>query len=322
MSWLLITLLAYFLNAVAMVTDKALLKKNKIEHPFVYVFYIAALGCLLMLFLIPFGLKIPDGLTILVSLFAGATFVWALLLMFSALKKDEASRVNPMVGGLTPIFVFLFAWYILEEKLNCDQYAGLIFLIIGSLLIALDFHKHGALTWLKKKLGFKPKFSLPQIKKTIWLVLPSAALFGVSSVLTKLVYSQIQFLTGFIWTRAGSLIAVILLLFIPANFQAVKASFKSNKNNASQTKKTGAMFLLGQACGGSSAILQQYAIFLGSVTLVQALQGIQYVFIFIFAVLLTTFLPKIIKEEMTKEILMQKIIAIILIIIGLYFIAV
>lgn len=322
MSWLLITLIAYLLNAVAMVTDKTLLKKDKIDNPFVYVFYIAALGCILMLAIIPFGLKIPSGLTIWVALLAGATFVSALLLMFSALKKDEASRVNPMVGGLVPIFVFLFASYILEEKLNYDQYTGLFFLIIGSLLIALDFQKHGALTWLKKKLGFKIKFNLPQIRKTIWLVLPSAALFGIASVLTKFVYSQTQFLTGFIWTRAGSLLAVIILLFIPANFQAIKNSFKRHKNNGSQTKKTGGIFLFGQMCGGSSAILQQYAIFLGSVTLVQALQGLQYVFVFIFAAFLTIFLPKILKEGLTKEILMQKIIAIILIIIGLYFVAV
>lgn len=320
MTWLTVALVAYFLNAIAMITDKALLKKDKIDNPFVYVFYIAALGCLMMLFVIPFGLKIPDTLTIWVSLLAGATFIWALLLMFAALKRDEASRVNPMVGGLTPIFVFIFAWYILEEKLNYNQYVGLFFLIVGSLIIALDFKKHGAWSWLKKKLGLL-NFSLPQIRKTIWLVLPSAALFGVSSVLTKFVYANTKFLTGFIWTRAGSLVAVILLLFIPANFKAIKDSLTHNKKDKSDAKKTGGLFLFGQVCGGSSAILQQYAIFLGSVTLVQAMQGVQYVFVFIFAMLLTMFLPKILKEELTKEILIQKIIGILIIILGLYFVA-
>lgn len=321
MSWFLISLIAYFLNAVAMITDKALLKKNKIADPFVYVFYIAILGCLMMFFVIPFGMQIPNCLTIWVSILAGATFVWALLLMFSALKKDEASRVNPMVGGLTPIFVFIFAGVLLEEKLNPNQYFGLFFLIIGSLIIALDFQKHGALSWLKQKFGFN-NFALPQIRKTIWLILPAAVLFGVSNVLTKYVYNQTKFLTGFIWTRAGSLLAVILLLLIPANFQAVKNSLKNNKKNKSGAKKTGGMFLMGQAAGGASAILQQYAIFLGSVTLVQAMQGMQYVFVFIFAMLLSIFLPKILREDLTKEILIQKIIGILLIIIGLYFVAV
>ncbi|HPA25501.1 MAG TPA: DMT family transporter [bacterium] len=321
MSWLLIALLAYLLNAVAMVTDKALLKKDKIDNPFVYVFYIAALGCLMMLFVIPFGLQIPSWLTIGVALLSGATFVWALLLMFAALKKDEASRVNPMVGGLTPIFVFLFAWYVLAEKLNYNQYTGLFFLIIGSLIIALDFQKHGVLSWFKQKIGLN-NFGLPQIRKTIWLVSPSAVLFGIANVLTKYVYANTKFLTGFIWTRAGSLVAVLLLLLIPANFQAVKNSFKHNKKDKSGAKQTGGLFLLGQACGGGSAILQQYAIFLGSVTLVQAMQGVQYVFVFIFAMLLTIFLPKILKEDLTKELLIQKIIGILIIILGLYFVAV
>ncbi|MBU4482111.1 DMT family transporter [Candidatus Parcubacteria bacterium] len=319
--WLLIAISAYFLNAIAMVVDKTLLKKD-IPHPFVYVFYIAALGAILMLLVLPFGFAIPNAITIFVSLVAGAVFVWALILLFSALKKDEATRVGPMIGGLAPIFVLILAWYILQESLTCNQYIGFIFLIIGAFLISLDFQKHGAFVWIKKKLKLDTKTQLPKIRKTLWIALPSAILFGVSHILTKFVYQNTEFLTGFIWTRAGSLLAVLILLLIPTNRLLIFKDLRKNKKQKNNAQKTGKRFLFGQGCGATGAILIQYAIFLGSVTLVNALQGLQQVFIFIIVLLLTLLAPKILKEKISKEIFFQKILAVALIFIGLYFVAI
>jgi len=319
--WLIIAISAYFLNAIAMVVDKTLLKKN-ISHPFVYVFYIAVLGAILMLLVLPFGFVIPTGITLFIALVSGAVFVWALLLLFSVLKKDEATRVGPMVGGLTPVFVLILAWYVLQESLTCNQYIGFIFLILGAFLISLDFQEHGAKAWLKKKLKLNTKIQLPQIRKTLWLALPASALFGVSHVLTKFVYQNTEFLPGFIWTRAGSLLAVLVLLLIPANRALIFKDLKKNKKQKNNTQKTGGRFLFGQACGASGAVLIQYAIFLGSVTLINALQGLQQVFIFIIVLLLTLIAPKILKEEISKEIFFQKITAVALIFIGLYFVAI
>jgi len=319
--WLIIAISAYFLNAIAMVVDKTLLKKN-ISHPFVYVFYIAVLGAILMLLVLPFGFVIPTGITLFIALVSGAVFVWALLLLFSVLKKDEATRVGPMVGGLTPVFVLILAWYVLQESLTCNQYIGFIFLILGAFLISLDFQEHGAKAWLKKKLKLNTKIQLPQIRKTLWLALPASALFGVSHVLTKFVYQNTEFLPGFIWTRAGSLLAVLVLLLIPANRALIFKDLKKNKKQKNDAQKTGGRFLFGQACGASGAVLIQYAIFLGSVTLINALQGLQQVFIFIIVLLLTLIAPKILKEEISKEIFFQKITAVALIFIGLYFVAI
>ena len=319
--WLIIAISAYFLNAIAMVVDKTLLKKN-ISHPFVYVFYIAVLGAILMLLVLPFGFVIPTGITLFIALVSGAVFVWALLLLFSVLKKDEATRVGPMVGGLTPVFVLILAWYVLQESLTCNQYIGFIFLILGAFLTSLDFQEHGAKAWLKKKLKLNTKIQLPQIRKTLWLALPASALFGVSHVLTKFVYQNTEFLPGFIWTRAGSLLAVLVLLLIPANRALIFKDLKKNKKQKNDAQKTGGRFLFGQACGASGAVLIQYAIFLGSVTLINALQGLQQVFIFIIVLLLTLIAPKILKEEISKEIFFQKITAVALIFIGLYFVAI
>ena len=160
------------------------------------------------------------------------------------------------------------------------------------------------------------------IRKTLWIALPASVLFAVSHVLIKFVYINTDFFSGFIWTRLGSFLAVILLLLSAKNRNIIKNDFKKNKNQPSQTKSTTFRFLFGQACGGSGAILIQYAIFLGSVTLVNALQGAQYGFVFILAALATLFLPKLIKETISREIIIQKILAILIIGIGLYLIAI
>ncbi len=322
MTWLIVALVAYFLNAIAMVIDKTLLKKGGIESPVVYTFYIAALGSVLMLFVIPFGFSVPAPFVVLVSLIAGAVFVWALILQFKALAKDDATRVISSIGGLVPVFVFILAWFVLEENFSRYEFCGGILLVAGSFLISLDFHERGgAWTWLKKKMGYT-KFALPHIRQTLWLALPSALLYAISSILTKFVYNNTTFLNGFIWTRLGSLLAVLSLLLIAKNRHDIKSSLQKGKQNNSNQKNQRFRFLFGQACGGSSALLQQYAIFLGSVVLVNALQGTQYAFVFVLVIILTLFAPKLLKEKITQEIVIQKIISIILIAVGLYLVTV
>lgn len=326
MSWLLITLIAYFLNAIANIIDKTMVKKD-VLHPVVYVFYIAILGLGLMLVLAPFGFTIPNLEIIGISILAGSSFILALLLMFFALQKDDATRVAPMIGGLAPVFIFILAKILLNEVLKPTQYLAFIFLIIGTFLISMDFRSRGFISWIRNKLrkifGIR-KIVLPKIRKTILWALPAAFLFGVSHVLSKLVYNNTEFFNGFIWTRLGGLVAILILLLFPQNLKLIKENLKksSEKKQAKKTKKDGLRFLIGQACGGGGMILLQYAIFLGSVSLINALQGVQYVFVFLIAVFLTAFYPKFLKEKFSHEIFMQKGIAVLIIFFGLWLIVV
>ena len=85
-------------------------------------------------------------------------------------------------------------------------------------------------------------------------------------------------------------------------------------------KKTQAVFLGAQLCGGAANFLQSFAISLtpfAFLATVNSLRGIQYVFLFLITLFLTVFFPKILKEEISKGILIQKIIAIVLIVAGL-----
>lgn len=81
------------------------------------------------------------------------------------------------------------------------------------------------------------------------------------------------------------------------------------------------MVLGAQGLGALAFVLQNYAISFGSVAIINALQGVQYAFLLLFAWLLTLFYPKIIKEDISKKILWKKIGAIVLISLGLYWLA-
>lgn len=317
MTWLLVTIIAYFLLAIAAVVDKTLLKKGAIPNPFVYTFYIAILGGVLMVLLLPFGILWPGISQFWVAMAAGGTFTVGLWLMFAALRKEEASRLTPMIGGLTPIVVVLLATSFLGEILFHNQIIALIFIIIGTFLISLEFdQKKGALVWLKQKITFQRQYELPRVRRTLMFALPAAIFFGLSWVLTKDVYNHQPFISGFFWIRLGALIIGLIPLLWPKVRQAAFKKQRADQNNS----KTKYRFLFGQACGGAGTILTQIAVSIASVSIVQALQGVQYVFIFIIVFLSTYLTPRFLKEKLSSQIIIQKLIAIVLIGLGLYLI--
>ncbi|HRY63545.1 MAG TPA: EamA family transporter, partial [Patescibacteria group bacterium] len=241
----------------------------------------------------------PGWSQFIVSLIAGATFAVGLFLMFFGLKKEDASRLTPIIGGLTPIFVFILAYLFLGERLFSRQIIAFILIIIGTFIISLTFNKDHT----------------PNLRRALWLALPSAFFFGLSYVLTKDVYNHQSFFSGFVWTRLGIFVTAMLPMLWASNRHDLTHPAKDSSGSGVRSR-----FLFGQACGGASAILIQYAVSIASVSLVQALQGIQYVFIFIAVAYLTLYHPHILKEKLSSAIVVQKIMAIILISLGMYFI--
>jgi len=298
MDWLIIVIIAYFFNSLAMIIDKALLKKS-IPEPVVYTFYIGVLGLIFIPFLLPFGFALLGIKLILFSLFSGIFFIIALLLFFQALKDDDASQVIPLIGGLNPIAILVFAYFLIGERLSFLELLALGFIISGSIIITIKHGRDGM------------RLSSQMLK----LGLVSALFFGLSFVLAKLTYLETTFINGFIWTRLGALLAVFSLVFAPSYRRLI---FKNTKKTRQSIKF---IFLVGQALAGISFFMVNYAISLGSVTLTNALQGLQYAFLFILIIIISKQYPEILEEKINTKIIFQKILAIILISLGLAFIA-
>ena len=298
MSWILVTILAYFILAAVFLVDKYLLMSS-VPNSKVYAFYVGLLGSVVLL-LIPFvGFYLPSIPYLIMSLAAGAVFVYALSWFYKALKMFEASRIVPTVGGLTPIFTFLLIYIISfgRETLSFFEILSFILLVLGSILI--NIRKDVSVT-------------LESFKYSVL----SAFLLSTSFVLTKYIYMIQPFWNGFILRTLGGTIMAIIFYII---FKEVRDSaFKEEKR---MSGKASVIFLLNQAAGAGASILQNWAIYLAplaAVPLVNALNGTQYAFLFIFVIVLSLKLPKLIKEEVSKETIFQKVLAILLIGVGLY----
>jgi len=292
MSWLTITISAYLFLAIVSLFDRYFLV-GSIPNPKVYTFNVGILWFFLCLFLIPFGINLPEINILILGLGTGLVRIFAVLLLAESIVRSEISRVIPAIGGFLPIFSFLFFLLFLpsQDILNLSQIIAFIFLVLGSVLISL------------KEISFK-FFSLRNLKYPIL----TSLLFAITYLLSKILFLKTNFLNGGFLILLGGGLGAVSFLLIP----------KIRKLIFSQgvTPKISGLFLLGQIFGGLGAILLYYAIFLakpGQVPLINALEGTRYVFLLSFVFLLAKKFPQILKEEISKKILFQKIIAILLI---------
>jgi len=293
MTWLLIVVVAYFLNAFSTVVGKFLLIKN--PQPVVYAFYANVLG-LGGLVLIPFGFQMADPLQIAIAMVGGIMFTFAILYMFGALSQNEASRIGPFIGGLQPLFILGLAWFFLGERLAFMPLLGLVAIMGGTILISLNKEKAN--------------------RKGYMMALVATILFAISYTISKYTFTEQGFVSGFVWGRVGAFVGALFFIIWPPQRKIIFSDIRDPKTD------TGGLFILGQVTGAISAIMVYYAISISSsLAIVNATRGIEYVFLLIMTVLLSKKVPRILKENMSEEAITQKAIATILIIIGLIIIA-
>ncbi len=289
-SWVMWATVGYFLNAIAIAVDKALLRRRELANPAVYTVLISALG-LFVLVLAPFGLEQPTLPALAWGLASGACFTLGLWLMFIVLKRGEASRVPAFIGSLNPVFVFLGSFFLVGERL--DVVGGLAFVC----LTAGGFMMVGGAGGLKGRLRLQ--------------AIAAAAVFGLAYVFLKAAFDQSNFISGLVWSRLGGFIASLALLLVPGTL----AGLKSGATNGSSSLKF-AIFG-GQALAAIGGLMNSYAITQASVTLVNALQGVQYVFLIGIAALVSFKFPQFFKEEFSAAVLLRKLGGTMLIVVGL-----
>ncbi|MBI2607497.1 MAG: EamA family transporter [Candidatus Doudnabacteria bacterium] len=289
--YITIAISAYLLFAFNGIADKFLLTKA-VKHPVTYAFYSSA-GSVLILALAPFFLEAISWSTFYIAIVAGACFSFALYFLYDATQDTSISRILPIEGGLVPVFTLVLSYLLLAERLNNTQLSAFFFLVMGAIMISFRHERDGwHITALKNA--------------TI-----AAVLFALSFVLTKYVYLETSFLSGLVWTRMGLVVGALSFLLIK---QFRKVIFAAPEKTSGQNKL---IFYGARVSGGLGGFLQNYAISLGSVTIVNALQGTQFVFLLIMTSILSIYFPQIIKEKISRLILLIKIVAMLLITFGL-----
>jgi drug/metabolite transporter (DMT)-like permease len=295
-SHLPITIFAYLLNSVSVTIDKLLLVKH-IPNPLIYVFYISAIGAIGVV-LIPF-VKLPPPQAIAIA--SASTVLWTAgaYYMFKALKIGQVSRVIPVIGTLTPLF--LLSNSIFQQTISTNEVWAIFILVFGIIFLTIS-------DWRGK------------IKKEeILFTLLSSFLFAIAYILLREAYSYGDFLSIFVWSRPILIPLGLILLSIKKTRDIIlnRHGEKLTLNNQGRI-----LFLIGQISGGLSGILVTFAISLADPAIVNSLQGSQYMFLFILSAVLSKRFPDVFKEHYTKLILVLKIIGIFFISFGLYVLAI
>lgn len=305
MNWIFLAITAYSLLAIVSLADKFLLEKA-LPSSKAYTFLVSLAGGI-VIFAAPAYALWPGWPLLLINFLVGAIFPLGLLLMYQALKMGEPSRVAVLVGGSVPIFTLLFSVGYLGEKFSLNQWLALIGLITAICLIIWLPAKE---SWLKRAfswIGHKSNEAVGVAE-----ALGAGLLFAIFFVASKSLYQAQNFASGFIWMRLGSALAALAMLLAPATRREILAALRKLRG-----RKAG-LFFGNQLLSAVGFSLQNYALFLGSVAIVNALQGVQYTLLIIIGGLMSVFYPKVIKEKISRGIIIQKGLAVIFVVISLY----
>ena len=292
---------------------------KKIHSSISYAFYVGVWS-IFNIFLLVFGYWLPNARELGIDLLAGILFLVTLVFWYKALHQSEATRVVPIVGALIPIFSYLFSFIFLGEALTERQFLAFIILIMGGILISV---KQTRFYYFKEvSESFRHIFGNvlggihAHYRSTQRLIINStisALFFAIYYVLIKYIYSLQPFIGGFVWSRMGTFLGIIMILLVPSWRKLIIKSQRGAK-----TPKNLAFFLSIRILAALAFIMLNWAISLGSVSLINSLQGTQYVFLFLLIFFLSVKYPKILKEELGGGVMLQKVIGIILISTGLY----
>jgi drug/metabolite transporter (DMT)-like permease len=320
--WLIVSVGSYFINAGVYIADKFLLSK-KIHSSITYAFYVG-IWSIFNFVLLPLDFWVPNLRELSLDIFAGVLFLITLVFWYKALHQSEATRVVPIVGALVPIFSFLFSFIFFGEGLSERQLLAFLVLINGGILISIKrtrfYYLKEVNDRLRNKFGDMVGSVHAAYRPTQRLIINSvvsALFFAGYYILIKYIYIQQPFIGAFVWSRLGTFLAVMFILFVPSWRRLVL-----EKHRGQKSLKNLSFFILVRLLAAAAFIMVNWAISLGNVALVNALQGVQYIFLFFMVLFISAKYPKILEEELGGGVLLQKVIGTFLIVIGLYMLVV
>jgi len=302
-TWILLAVIAQFLNAIVAVIDKYIISSQEAPRPFVYAFYVTALSAFsgVIFFFGSINIPIegvvipsvqnissPSFLIILISLFGGMSFFGALITLFSALKRASASDVIPVVGASSAVVTLFLSSLFLGAQLTAHFFLGFSILVIGTLLLSQFKYEN----------------------KAVLFSIASGILFASHFVLLKYLFSETHFDDAFFWSRMGIAATALLVLLTPF----IRRRFELHK--AKRYSKTGVFIIGNKILAGVASLLLLKAIDLGDVSIVQALGGLQFAFLLVFSAFLGHTMPQICGEHCSRRDLSRKAGAVAIIITG------
>jgi len=231
---------------------------------------------------------LPEGISlwvVLVALVSGTFRTAGVLIMLYSLKREEVSRVIPVVYAY-PIFVAIMAVPLLGETLNSLQWLAIIIVVAGAITVSAEKSPSGSATWLSK---------------SVFLLFGSSLLLAMSDIGSKYVLAYISFWNMFSLT-AFCMSGVFLLV-------SLRPQVLSQLINMKRRGSSIALLAFNETLAPIAIVLSFWALQRGPVSLVATITGSRPMFVVIFALILSRVFPGFLAGSASTGMVVLRLIA-------------
>lgn len=232
-----------------------------------------------------------------ILIISGILYTLAILLYLYALSEDEASIVTPTFQ-LIPVFAFFLGFIFLNETIAVKQLLGGLIVILGAIIISTNF----------STFRFR--------KKVFWLMISSSLSFAIYQILFKIGAGE-SFWNGVFWQAIGIFISAVFLFCLPAFRKEFLSIFKKDSLTI-----IGFSSLIELTTVGGNLLISKALLLAPVAAMVLMVESFQPIFVFLLGIMITIFIPTFGKEDLSRKMMIRKIWAIAIILIGssmLYF---
>ncbi len=300
MTWFFIALGAPFLWGITNIFDQYLVTKYSTGERrsgglVLFSSLIGVFVALLIGIFVPGLFEISHLDKMLLLLTGGITIAWVILYLF-ALEIEEVSSVVPWFLTV-PIFGYIFGYFFLGETLSKNQMLGAIIVFLGLLILVTDF------TGKKNKL---------KMKAGLYMIC-ACMMLATSGIIFKYVTTSGNFWISSFWEYIGlGAIGIMIFAFVP---KYRKEFIQMNKSGGMSIFTLNTVSEIMTILGN---LLTNYAILLAPVTMVYLVGSFQPAIVLFFTILATKFFPKLAKENLSRQVLVPKIISVVIILAGTF----
>ena len=293
-SWVFFLLVAELIWAVCTIIDKVVISKGHITNPFVFITANGFMN-LFCFAIIPFlGISMLSVKQFSLVAIYGIFHTVSVILYYEAVSHDEISRVK-VIDQMGPVLTYVFAFIFLGEFLTKYMLFGFILFITAGMFVSVKKSKDKTV-----------------ISKAVPYLLIGMVFAAISSVSGKYIYNTTTFWNAFLWLRLSGLCALLVLL-VPR----IKEDFVNTVSKMPITYRKLMAFKM--VIDFSAFTFSGYAITKGPIALMSAFAGaLLPILVFFIAILLTRYYPNLLKETITKKVLLIKLFSILLVVIGIF----
>jgi len=294
MEWYVFALLAPAFWALNNVFIKFLIT-NKFKSYFPMIFTLISCDAVFAAAILVFGTVKYSFPYSLLAITVGMMPLAAFWFYSKALITEEVSRIVTLFQ-LIPVFVVFLSVIFLNEILGIQKYLGISLIVIASILISY------------KKASKKP-FSV-----ALKFMIPFGIIIAAYTIADKTLLGYLDYWTVFFWNILGAFIGVFLMLTLS------KPRIEITKKILVVGKKTVFTTFIGEGLYVIGTICSLIALSLVDASLASSLFGLQPFYVFFYTIVLSLFLPNILKEKINRESLLLKASAIALMFLGTWLI--